>query len=64
MSDAQCPGSIDTEASTYQVDWVPRPTAKLSEHTPATYEHINGSYILPPICENVDAHVDLDLVGQ
>ncbi|KAJ4485797.1 hypothetical protein J3R30DRAFT_3442070 [Lentinula aciculospora] len=64
ISDAQCPGLVIPDASHYRVDWIPRPTAKLSEHTPATYEPLNGSYILPPLCEGMDDHVDLDLTGR
>jgi nucleoporin POM152 len=53
------------EASTFRVDWIPRPSARLSEDTAAaaTYEAYNGSHILSPICENMDAHIDLDLTG-
>ncbi|KAJ3787147.1 hypothetical protein GGU10DRAFT_374278 [Lentinula aff. detonsa] len=64
ISDAQCPGSVIADSSDYRVDWVPRPTAKLSEHTPATYEPLNGSYILPSLCEGINDHVDLDLTGR
>ncbi|KAF9074850.1 hypothetical protein BDP27DRAFT_1415766 [Rhodocollybia butyracea] len=64
ISDAHCPGSIIPDASDYTVDFVARPTAKLSEKTPATYVPLNGSYILPPLCEGMDDHVDLDLTGR
>ncbi|KAG7099638.1 hypothetical protein E1B28_001464 [Marasmius oreades] len=64
VSDAQCPGTVVTDASTYRVDWVPRPAAQLSSHTAAAYEPFNRSYILPPICEGRDDHVDLDLTGR
>ncbi|THV07501.1 hypothetical protein K435DRAFT_959584 [Dendrothele bispora CBS 962.96] len=64
ISDAQCPGYVVADASTYQVDWIPRPTARLSSQTQATYEPLNGSYILPPICAGNDGHVDLDLTGR
>ncbi|KAF7307041.1 hypothetical protein MIND_00497200 [Mycena indigotica] len=66
VSDAQCPGSVITESSTYRVDWIPRPGAKLSVQSAAaaTYEAYNGSFILAPICENDVAHVDLDLKGK
>ena len=30
----------------------------------ARYEPYNGSHILAPICEGVDAHVDLGLNGK
>jgi nucleoporin POM152 len=54
------------EASTFRVDWIPRPSAQLSADTAAaaTYEAYNGSHILSPICENLDAHIDLDLTGD
>ncbi|KAJ7597473.1 hypothetical protein C8J56DRAFT_818039 [Mycena floridula] len=64
ISDSQCPGTVVAEASTYLVDWIPRPSAKLSQKTKADYEVKNGSYILPPICENSDDYVDLDLEGR
>ncbi|KAJ6575262.1 hypothetical protein B0H19DRAFT_987302 [Mycena capillaripes] len=66
VTDSQCPGFIVPEASTYRVDWIPRPSAKLSAETAeaATYEAYNGSHILSPICENMDAHIDLDLTGR
>ncbi|CAL1694099.1 unnamed protein product [Somion occarium] len=64
IADSQCPGSVVSEASTYQVDWVPRPVAKLSSEVQATYEPHNGSHILPAICEGLPDHVDLDLTGK
>ncbi|KAJ7446510.1 hypothetical protein B0H11DRAFT_1879516 [Mycena galericulata] len=66
VTDSQCPGFVVAEASTFRVDWVPRPSAKLSADTAAaaTYEAYNGSHILSPICENMDAHIDLDLTGR
>ncbi|ESK90932.1 nucleoporin [Moniliophthora roreri MCA 2997] len=62
--DSQCPGNVVTDASTFTVDWVPRPAAKLSSKTQAVYEPFNGSYVLPPICEGKDDHVDLELTGR
>lgn len=64
MKDSQCPGSVIAEESTYRVDWVPRPSAKLAPETEATYASHNRSHILPPICEGIDDHVDLDLTGM
>ncbi|KAF8167598.1 hypothetical protein B0H34DRAFT_682476 [Crassisporium funariophilum] len=64
ITDAQCPGAVLENASTYRVDWIPRPSAKLSSTTDATYEARNGSHILRPICEGVNDHVDLDLTGR
>jgi nucleoporin POM152 len=62
--DSQCPGSVSIDESTYQVDWVPRPSAKLAPETTAAYVSHNRSHILPPICEGLDDHVDLDLTGM
>ncbi|PSS29620.1 hypothetical protein PHLCEN_2v2768 [Hermanssonia centrifuga] len=64
VSDSQCPGSVVPDSSTYLVDWVPRPSARLSPDVKATYEPYNGSHILPPICEGLNDHVDLDLKGR
>ena len=62
--DSQCPGEINADAANYAVDWIPRPIAKLSPEVQATYEPYNGSHILPPICEGIPDHVDLDLTGE
>ncbi|KAH9937368.1 uncharacterized protein B0H18DRAFT_970234 [Fomitopsis serialis] len=64
VSDSQCPGSVVLRDSTYSVDHVPRPSAKLSPEIQSTYEPYNGSHILPPICEGAHDHVDLDLTGR
>lgn len=42
---------------------MPRPSATLAVETEATYSSHNRSHILPPICEGIDDHVDLDLTG-
>ena len=54
---------VISQESTYEVDWVPRPSAKISPDTEATYESYNGTYILPAICEGTSGHVDFDLTG-
>ncbi|KAJ7070896.1 hypothetical protein C8F01DRAFT_1206549 [Mycena amicta] len=66
VSDAQCAGFVVPEASTFRVDWIPKPSAKLSAESAAaaTYETYNGSFILAPICGNEAAHIDLDLTGK
>jgi hypothetical protein len=63
VADSQCAGSVVSDASTYIVDWITRPSARLSPSTDATFESHNGSYILPPICEGINGHVDLELTG-
>lgn len=64
VQDSLCPGSIVSDAATYTVDWVPRPSAKLSQNTPMILEPNNGSYILSPICEGISDHVELELGGE
>jgi nucleoporin POM152 len=64
VTDSQCPGVVLADGSTYKVDWIPRPSAKLSPLTEATYAAYNGSHILQPICEGMNGHVDLDLTGM
>ena len=59
--DSQC--SIIADESTYKVDWVPRPSARFAPETEVVYSLHNRSHILPPICEGLDDHVDLDLTG-
>lgn len=61
--DSQCPGEIHADAANYAVDWVSRPIAKLASEVQATYEPYNGSHLLPPVCEGIPDHVDLDLTG-
>ncbi|KAG6910514.1 hypothetical protein DXG01_009933 [Tephrocybe rancida] len=63
ITDSHCPGSVITEASTFEVNWVPRPSAKLSSQTKSIYEPHNSSHILPPVCEGTPDYVDLDLKG-
>ena len=63
VSDAQCPGSIVADSSTFEVAWIPRPTAKITPGGGA-YEAHNGSYILPAVCQDANAHVDLELSGR
>lgn len=64
IADSQCPGTVITSGVSYRVDHIPRPSAKLSSEIRSTYEPFNGSHILPPICEGVNDHVDLDLSGR
>ncbi|TFY82279.1 hypothetical protein EWM64_g1741 [Hericium alpestre] len=64
VTDAQCPGTVVVNESTYEVDWVPRPSAQISPNIEGTLVPYNGSFILPPICEGQSSHVDLDLTGR
>ncbi|TFK64436.1 hypothetical protein BDN72DRAFT_264822 [Pluteus cervinus] len=62
--DNKCSGTILSEASTFQVNWIPRPYVKLAADTVMTRDTYNESYILKPVCHNADDHVELDLIGK
>ncbi|PIL31435.1 transporter [Ganoderma sinense ZZ0214-1] len=64
VTDSRCPGTVVGGESTYRVEHVPRPAAKLSPDIISTYERYNGSHILPAICEGSNDNVDLDLTGR
>lgn len=64
VSDSQCSGSIISESAKYEVNWLSRPSARLSAGIEATFEPHNGSHILAPICEGLPDHVDLELTGR
>ncbi|KAI0964418.1 hypothetical protein AcW1_001243 [Taiwanofungus camphoratus] len=64
VADSQCPGSVIATDATYQVNHIPRPSARLTSEIQAIYEPYNGSHILQPICEGVNDHVDLELTGR
>ncbi|KAH7916469.1 hypothetical protein BJ138DRAFT_475130 [Hygrophoropsis aurantiaca] len=64
VADSQCPGSVLSDENTYTVEWVPRPSARLAQDIPSTFEPYNRSNILAPICRGHDDHVDLELTGR
>ncbi|KAF8514743.1 hypothetical protein JB92DRAFT_3082946 [Gautieria morchelliformis] len=64
VNDAYCPGSVITNEDKYLVEWIPRPTAHIANTTQITYIALNGTFILPGVCEGSDDHVDLDLNGS
>ena len=63
VEDAQCPGTVLVPEHTYQVDWIPRPAARLSETSRAP-QATNGSYIRPPVCEGTEDSIDIELKGR
>ncbi|KAI6047907.1 hypothetical protein EDC04DRAFT_2864066 [Pisolithus marmoratus] len=64
VNDIQCPGAIVPGENVYEVDWVPRPSAKLDLQMLAVFESFNRSHILPSICQGRDDYVDLELSGS
>ena len=62
VSDDQCPGTVDPLASTFEVDWLPRPEIKLAS-TAALIPN-GDKYLKREVCEgDVDA-VEINLVGM
>ncbi|KAG6837661.1 hypothetical protein H0H93_004937 [Arthromyces matolae] len=64
IADSHCLGTVLPNASTFEVYWIPRPTALLSSETKSLYESHNSSHILAPVCEASPDYVDLDLTGR
>ncbi|KAL5535305.1 hypothetical protein ACEPAF_3399 [Sanghuangporus sanghuang] len=64
VSDSQCPGSIVENEAEYKVDWIPRPSVKLSPDTAVVFHRYNGSHVRAPVCEGQEDHVDLDVTGR
>lgn len=62
VSDDQCPGTIDTTASQFVIDWFPRPQIKVVD-TSAMAED-NGKYVKREVCENDIDSIRVNLVGK
>jgi nucleoporin POM152 len=62
VSDDQCPGTIDPVASTFEVEWLPRPKIKLPDT--AVLIPAGDKYIKREVCEgDIDA-IEINLVGK
>ncbi|KAK3941200.1 hypothetical protein QBC46DRAFT_383509 [Diplogelasinospora grovesii] len=59
--DNQCHGVVDSKASTFEVDWVPRPKLRMMV-TPGVHES-DGHYVLDPVCEGDVSGFEIDLKG-
>ena len=62
VSDDQCPGSVDSKASTFEVDWFPRPQIKLADT--AVLIPDGKRYLKREVCEgDIDA-IEVNLIGK
>lgn len=61
VKDAICPGSVVGAASTFSIDWIPRPFARVVQSTSTTMK--DGIYVRNPICEGDEDAVELSLEG-
>lgn len=62
VSDRQCRGSVDPDASTFQVGWEPRPDISLSPSISISGE--GKSFVKNDVCEGDIDGMDLSLVGE
>ena len=62
VQDAVCPGFIDVDAKTFEVNWIPRPSIKISE-TP-TVRGVGGKWRKDDVCEGEDSLLELSISGK
>lgn len=63
VSDKQCPGTIDTAASTFKVDWFPRPQLSLIPSESIT-QGPDGAFVKRDVCEGDIDGFELSLKGE
>ena len=62
VSDDQCPGTVDPLASTFEVEWLPRPHIKFPVNAGLT--EAGEKFVKPAVCEgDIDA-VEVNLIGK
>jgi nucleoporin POM152 len=62
VSDNQCPGTIDSLASTFEVEWLPRPYIKFADTAIVIPE--GNKFVKREVCEgDIDA-VEVNLIGK
>lgn len=61
MRDAVCPGTIDEDASTFAVEWVSRPSLRISGS--AARDMLDGTYVKDAVCEGDEDSTEIVLQG-
>ena len=62
VSDDQCPGTVDSLASTFEVEWLPRPHIKFADTAVVIPE--SDKFVKRDVCEgDIDA-VEVNLIGK
>ncbi len=62
VHDASCPGSVDHNANTFAVKWIPRPSIRVVES--ALVERLGEKYVKKAVCEGDEDAVDISLSGR
>lgn len=62
VTDDQCPGTVDSAASTFEVDWRPRPQIKLADTTAVIPE--GKKFVKREVCEGDIDSVEVNLIGM
>ncbi len=62
IRDAVCPGVVDESASKFEVEWLPRPSVKVSES--AAVDLVGGKYIKKDVCEGDEDATEITLSGK
>lgn len=60
--DNQCHGIVDSKASTFQVEWYPRPQLAISPSQ--VISHTDDMYVLDAVCEGEVSGFEIDLKGM
>ena len=66
VDDVVCPGSVETSASRFVVQWIPRPTMTISESGTVkriSVESENPDYIRNAVCEGDEDATDIGFTG-
>lgn len=62
VRDQQCPGTIEADAASFEIDWVAKPQLSLAHH--ALMERSNDRFIKPEVCEGDVDSFDIKLTGM
>ncbi|CCU82583.1 Nucleoporin [Blumeria hordei DH14] len=62
VSDDQCPGNVDSAASTFEVDWFPRPRLALSDSNSVVLD--GNKYTKREVCEGDVDTIKANLIGS
>jgi nucleoporin POM152 len=60
--DNQCPGTVDPQASTFEIDWVARPQIKVADT--AVLQPVGEKWVKREVCEGDIDGVDVHLLGK
>ena len=61
VSDATCPGTVDSNANRFTVDWIPRPSVQVADSPLIKYER--SRYIKSEVCESDEDITDITFTG-